>query len=127
MIHAAIMGSIERYLSVLIEHYAGAFPLWLAPTQVIVLPVSEKHHEYARTVVEALKTAGMRVELSVEESLGKRIRQAKLEKVPYFMVLGDKEVEAGTVTLEGRKETLGSMPLQEMLSLLERDIAARTA
>lgn len=127
MIHAAIMGSIERYLSVLIEHYAGAFPLWLAPTQVQVLPVSEKHHEYAHTVLNELKAAGIRTELSVDESLGKRIRHAKLEKVPYFVVVGDKEVESSTVTVEGRKETLGSMPLQDMISLLTRDIAARTA
>ncbi len=127
MIHAAIMGSIERYLSVLIEHYAGAFPLWLAPVQVQVLPVSEKHHAYANDVLERLRSANLRAELLADESLGKRIRQTKLEKVPYFMVIGDKEVESGTVTVEGRAESLGSKPVDEAVHDLVEQAKNRVA
>lgn len=127
MIHAAIMGSIERYLSVLIEHYAGAFPLWLAPVQVQVLPVSEKHHTYANEVLERLRSAHLRAELLADESLGKRIRQTKLEKVPYFIVIGDKEVESGTVTVEGRTESFGSKPIDEAVHQLVAQAQSRAA
>lgn len=103
MIHSAIMGSLERFTAVLIEHLGGNFPLWLSPVQVKILPVSEKHVEYAKTVYEELKKSQMRVELDdSNESLGKRIRVAKLEKVPYLLVIGEKEVEAKTVTAERR-------------------------
>src|SRR3990167_433556 len=88
MIHAAIMGSIERFLSILIEHTGGAFPLWLSPAQVSVLPISDKHTEYAKGVVEQLHAENIRVELKEGDSLGKRIRAAKMEKVPYLLVVG---------------------------------------
>lgn len=126
VIHRAILGSTERFLGILIEHYAGAFPLWLSPVQVKVLPVSEKHSEYAREVARTLKEAGIRVELDAgDESLGKRIRHAKLEKVPYLFVVGDKEVESKTVTVEGRERSEGAKPISEALALLLEKNAAR--
>lgn len=101
MIHCAIMGSIERFSAVMIEHLAGNFPAWLAPEQVRVLPVSEKHVEYARTVLE--KLSGMRASVDdASESLGKKIRAAKMQKIPYVLVVGDAEVEAGTVSIDSR-------------------------
>ena len=104
MIHAAIMGSIERFLAVLIEHYSGAFPLWLSPVQVVVLPVSEKHENATREALAALKSANIRAELSdPNESLGKRVRQVKLQKVPYWLVIGDKDVATNSATLESPK------------------------
>ena len=118
MIHAAIMGSIERFLAVIIEHLGGAFPLWLSPVQVVVLPVSEKHAAYANGIVAELKSAGIRAELSADDSLGKRIRNSKLEKVPCFVVVGDKEMADKTVTVEnnrsGDKQTVS---LQEFITL----------
>lgn len=104
MIHAAIMGSLERFLSVLIEHTGGAFPTWLSPVQVRVLPVSEKHSAYAASILETLNAAGLRADIPADDSLGKRIRAAKVEKIPYLLVIGDSEVEAGTVTVESRDE-----------------------
>ncbi|MEK9176715.1 MAG: threonine--tRNA ligase, partial [Patescibacteria group bacterium] len=103
-IHRVIYGSLERFIGILIEHYAGAFPLWLSPIQVRVLTVSEKHEEYGRKVLAELKGAHIRAELDdANESLGKKIRNAKTEKIPYLLVVGDKEVESGTVTVEGRE------------------------
>ena len=124
MIHAAIMGSIERYLAILIEHFAGAFPLWLSPAQVRVLPISEPHHAWAREVFDALRSAGIRVELDeADETLGRRIRAAKIEKLPYFLVLGEKEVAAKIVTLEGRDgNTHDTLPLSDLLERLQREI-----
>lgn len=122
IIHSATMGSIERFLAVLIEHLNGAFPLWLSPVQVKVLPVSEKHAKYADKVTAQLKDAGFRVELDAsDESLGKRIRTAKLEKVPYFFIAGDKEFEAGTVTVESRDGKSASKDVAEAVKeLLEK-------
>jgi threonyl-tRNA synthetase len=103
MIHAAIMGSIERFLSVLIEHLQGAFPLWLSPVQVILLPVSEKHVNYAKEVARALQAQNIRAEIdAANESLGKKIREAKTQKVPYLLVVGDAEVDAKTVSVDSR-------------------------
>ena len=103
MLHRALFGSIERFFGVLLEHYAGAFPTWLAPTQVCVLAVAEAHEPYAATVVEALQAAGVRVDTSpADDGLGKRIRNAKLEKIPYVLVVGDDDVAAGTVGVNPR-------------------------
>ncbi len=105
MFHVAIMGSIERFLSVIIEHYAGTFPLWLSPVQVKIVPIGDNEFEYAKKFKELLQEHGIRTELDASnESLGKRIRAAKMEKVPYVAVIGKKEVESGNVTLEGRTE-----------------------
>jgi threonyl-tRNA synthetase len=103
MMHCAIMGSIERFSAVLIEHLGGNFPLWLSPTQVAVIPVSDAHNSYAESVAEKLREAGLRITLDTSnESMGKKIRAAKKEKLPYFIVIGDKEMNDGTVTLETR-------------------------
>ncbi len=103
MLHRALFGSIERFFGVLIEHYAGAFPTWLAPVQVRVLAVAEAHEDYAVTVVEALRDAGARVDTTVtDDGLGKRIRNAKLEKIPYVLVVGDDDVAANTVGVNPR-------------------------
>lgn len=120
VVHRSSIGAIERVMAFLIEHYAGAFPTWLAPVQVVVLPIGESHQAYAKTIATELRTAGIRVEVDAEsESLGKRIRTAKVQKVPYLMVMGDKEVEAKTVSLEHRTDgQLGSKSIEEALSLL---------
>ncbi|MFM2381395.1 MAG: threonyl-tRNA synthetase [Candidatus Parcubacteria bacterium] len=103
MMHCAIMGSIERFSAVLIEHLAGNFPLWLSPVQIAVIPVNEVHNEYAQTIAQKLREVGVRVAIdTTNESMGKKIRAAKKEKLPYFVVIGDKEVAGGSVTLETR-------------------------
>lgn len=126
MIHCAIMGSIERFSAVLLEHLGGVLPTWLAPEQVRILPVSEKQEEYARGIVEQMQAAGIRSELQAEDSLGKRIRNVKVARVPYFIVVGDSEVESQTATVESREgEKWESIPLEDFISKLQSEIAAR--
>src|SRR6185503_2756807 len=104
MIHRALLGSMERFFGVLIEHYAGAFPLWLAPVQAVVIPVAERHRDYGRTVADQLRRAGVRVEMDDrDEKMGYKIREAQVQKVPYMLVVGDKEIEAGTVAVRHRQ------------------------
>src|SRR5512134_1252000 len=104
MIHRALLGSLERFFGILIEHYAGAFPLWLAPVQAVVVPVTERHQAYAREVGEALRAKGVRVHVDDRnEKLGYRIREAQVQKVPYMLVVGDKEVEAKSVSVRHRQ------------------------
>jgi threonyl-tRNA synthetase len=118
---------MERFIGILIEHYAGAFPLWLSPVQVKVLPVSEKHNDYARKVLAELKNAGLRAEIDdANESLGKKIRNAKKEKIPYLFVVGDKEVESNTVTVENRTGSEGALALSEIISRLEKEYKTRS-
>lgn len=128
VVHRSSIGAIERVMAFLIEHFAGAFPTWLSPVQVKVLPVSEKQAAYAQEVTGALKAANIRAELDQgDESLGKKIRNAKLEKVPYFLVLGDKEVEAQTATLESRdKGQLGAFPVSEIVAKLSEEVKNRS-
>jgi threonyl-tRNA synthetase len=103
MIHRALFGSVERFFAVLVEHYAGAFPAWLAPVQVRVLPVRSDHHAYAARIADRLRADGFRADLvEADEPLGGRIRKAKLEKLPYILVVGDDDVEAGTVGVNAR-------------------------
>src|SRR5207302_1998149 len=105
MVHRALLGSVERFFGILIEHYAGAFPLWLAPVQVQICPVSEKVADYAKHIHETLKNHGLRVHLDDRnEKLPAKIRDAQLQKIPYMLVLGPKEAEAGTVSLRHRAE-----------------------
>lgn len=126
MIHRALIGSPDRFLGILIEHYAGAFPLWLAPVQVAVIAVAEAHTEYAKNVAKELKAAGLRVELDTSnESMGKKIRTAKQSKLPYFIVLGDKEVEAKNVTLESRDGTSTVMTVAECTDKLTKEVTDR--
>ncbi len=126
VVHRSSIGAIERIMAFLIEHYAGAFPLWLSPMQVKILPVSEKHVEYANSVLTELRNAGIRAEVDdADESLGKKIRNAKTEKVPYLMVVGDKEVESKTVTLENRKESEGVHAIAVVIERLTQEIRNR--
>jgi threonyl-tRNA synthetase len=100
MVHRALLGSLERFFGVLVEHYNGAFPLWLAPVQALVLPIAERHEDYARALVARLEAAGLRAEADLSrEKVGKKIRGAELQKVPLILVVGDKEVERGSAAL----------------------------
>ncbi len=125
MVHRAIFGSIERFVGVLLEHYAGLLPLWLSPVQVKVIPISpEKHGDYAREVKAHLENKGIRVELDLrDERLNARIRDAELQKIPYVVVVGDKEVEGKSLSVRSKKEgNLGSMTLEQFLSMLTEKI-----
>ena len=127
MIHAAIMGSIERFLSLLIEDTAGSFPVWLSPVQARVIPVSEKQTEYALAVQQELTAAGVRVDVDDDnDSLGKRIRNAKGEKIPYLLVVGDKEIEEYAVSVESREEKIGSMKTAEFVAKITSEITEKT-
>lgn len=123
-IHRAPLSTHERMIGFLIEHYAGNFPLWLAPVQVKILPISDRHLEYAEKVYQDLREAGIRVELDkTSESIGKKIREAELKKVPYMLVVGDKEAEAGTVAVRSRaKDDLGAMDVKEFIKLARNEI-----
>ncbi len=124
MIHRVILGSIERFIGILIEHYAGKFPVWLSPVQVKILPVSDKYMPYADKISEALKAAGIRVEMDARnEKLGYKIREAQLDKVPYMLILGEKEQANGTVSVRARdgardKQDMGEMRPEELASLI---------
>ena len=113
MVHRALLGSLERFMGVLIEHYGGAFPLWLAPTQVAVLPISQNFYEYAEKVTEVLKKNQIRVELDKRnEKIGYKIRDWETKKVPYMIVVGEKELQSETVSLrQHKKGDLGSFSL----------------
>jgi threonyl-tRNA synthetase len=127
MVHRALWGSVERFFGVLIEHYAGAFPAWLAPVQAEVLPVSEKSLDYAQQVTQQLKDAGFRAHLDDRnEKLQAKIRDAQLQKIPYMVVLGAKEAEAGTVSVRHRsKGDLGPRPLAQFLADLRQEVDSR--
>ena len=127
MIHRVCFGSIERFIGILIEHFAGKFPVWLAPVQVKVIPVSEKSMDYAAGVYEKLKKAGIRVELDYkDEKVGYKIRQAQLEKVPYMLVLGEKEAAGGAITVRSRdKGDLGTAQLDDFIEDVKRRIKTR--
>ncbi|HYV18493.1 MAG TPA: threonine--tRNA ligase [Verrucomicrobiae bacterium] len=122
MVHRAIYGSLERFVGGLVEHYAGAFPLWLAPVQATVLPIADRHNEYAARVQETLQAAGLRVEKDArDERINAKIRDAQLRKVPYMLVAGDREVQAGTVAVRSRKEgEVGAKSIDEVRDLLTR-------
>ncbi len=124
MIHRALLGSIERFFGILIEHYAGAFPTWLAPTQAILLPISEKFHAYAESVRAQLAAAGYRVETDMRnEKVGLKIREAELAKIPYMLVVGEREALNGTVAVRGRnKADLGAQPVTGVLDTLKADV-----
>ena len=127
MIHCAIMGSIERFLSVAIEHFAGAFPVWLAPVQIAILPVSDKVNEYADNVLKQLSDLGIRVELHDQnESIGKKIRNAEMQKIPYLLVVGEKEAAAEGVAVRQRgKGDLGVQKIGDFISQLEKEIKTK--
>jgi len=127
VIHRAISGSLERFMGVMIEHFAGAFPTWMAPEQVRILPVSDAQSAFATTVLTQLKAAGVRVTLDeATESLGKRIRNAKQQKLPYVLIVGDKEIEANAVSVESRdRGQEGATPLQDFVTAITAEIKNR--
>ena len=123
MIHRALLGSMERFAGILIEHYAGRFPVWLAPVQAIVLPVSDRHDDYARRVAAELREAGVRVGLDERtESVGKKVRDAELGRYPYMLVVGDREAEAAAVAVRSHEDgELGAMPVAEFADRLRAE------
>ena len=127
MIHRVVFGSIERFIGILIEHFAGAFPLWLAPEQVRILPISERHHEKAREIYQQLFNAGMRVEIDERsEKIGYKIREAQLQKIPYMLIIGDNEAESGTVSVRRRGEgDLGAVKTEAFLATALAEITAK--
>jgi threonyl-tRNA synthetase len=129
MIHRALFGSVERFFGIVLEHYAGAFPTWLAPVQVVVIPIADRHQEYGERVAKALTDAGLRVETdSSDETLGNRIRKAQGSKVPYMLVVGDKESEAGTVAIRGRSgDKRNDVALESFVAEVADEVARRSA
>jgi len=129
MIHRALLGSFERFIGILIEHYAGEFPLWLAPVQAVVLPVADRHLDYARRVLGELARVGLRAEVNDRaESVGKKIRGAEARKVPYMLVVGDREEEADEVSV--RRHGEGDHGAERIADFVERaaqEVEARAA
>jgi threonyl-tRNA synthetase len=130
MIHRALLGSIERFLGILLEHYGGNLPTWLAPVQALVLPVADRHAPYAHQVAAALRASQGEVTLRAEvddrsESVSKRIRDGQLQKVPYLLVVGDREAEAGAVSVRERGEEKGSQPLAELATAIADEVRQR--
>jgi threonyl-tRNA synthetase len=126
MLHRALFGSVERFFGVLVEHYAGAFPTWMAPVQARVLPVAEAHQEYAESVVAQLRAAGLRADIvDANDQLGKRIRAAKLEKLPYVLVVGDDDVANGTLGVNPRGgEVDRGVPLSTFIERVLDEVAS---
>ena len=124
MIHRVVFGSIERFIGILIEHFAGAFPTWLAPVQVEVLPISEKYNDYAEKVAAELTAAGVRVEKNFRpDKIGYKIREAQLQKIPYMLIVGEKEAEGGTVSVRSRRDgDAGACRLSEFVETIQKEI-----
>jgi len=129
MVHRALFGSIERFFGVLLEHYAGAFPVWLSPVQTVMIPIAERHVDYANKVADQLKAAGVRVQVdSRNEKMNAKIREHAMQKVPFLLVVGDKESEAGRVNVRIRgKEKTEDMPAAEFVEKIKKLIAERSA
>ncbi len=127
MIHRVVLGSIERFIGVITEHFAGKFPLWLSPVQAVVLPISERHHEYAKALTAQLEKAGLRVECDLRsEKIGYKIREAQVQQVPYMLVAGDKEIETASLSVRHRKEgDLGAMSAEEFIEKAQEEIRTR--
>jgi len=127
MLHRAILGSLERFIGILIEEYAGAFPTWLAPKQVVVMGISDKQSEYVRNITNNLQKQGFRVDSDLRnEKIGFKIREHTLRRVPYLIVVGEREAENNAVAVRTRKgEDLGAMQLEDFVGLLQKDVASR--
>ena len=127
MIHRVVLGSIERFIGVITEHFAGAFPLWLAPEQVRILPISDKFHDYAQDVCKQLDMEGLRVSVDTRsEKIGYKIREAQLHKIPYMLIIGEKEVESGTVSVRKRGEgDIGAVRIGEFIDSAKLDVAEK--
>jgi len=128
MVHRALYGSLERFFGILLEHYAGALPVWLSPVQAAVLPITDRHLEYGRKVEKALADAGIRVHVDARpEKVNYKIREAQLQKIPYMLVIGDREAEAGAVAVRNRRQgDLGAKPLDEVVASIRKLIEDRT-
>ena len=124
LVHRAIFGSFERFIGIITEHFAGAFPVWLSPVQVSILPISDNQKEYAEKIKAILEEKGIRVELDArQEKIGYKIREAQLQKVPYMLILGEKEVEANAVGVRKRKEgDIGQMSIEDFVSMISKEI-----
>ncbi len=124
MIHRALLGSIERFTGILLEHYAGLLPIWLSPTQVMIVPIADRHHEYAKKVLETLKSEGIRAEIDLrEERMNAKIRDAELKKIPVILVVGDREVQNNTVSVRTKKEgNLGAMELPKFVEWIKEKV-----
>jgi threonyl-tRNA synthetase len=127
MVHRALYGSIERFFGILIEHYAGAFPVWLAPVQAVVMPITDRHNDYAQQVNQQLKDAGLRVELDDrKEKVNLKIREAQLQKVPYMLVVGDREAQEGTISVRNRKHgDQGAQKVEEFIARIQQLINSK--
>jgi len=127
MIHRTVLGSMERFFACLIEHYAGAFPVWLAPVQAVLIPIADRHVEYASKLYAEMRSQDIRVQLDDRsERMNMKIREAQLNKIPYMLVMGDKEVESGTVSVRLRNgEDLGSQQCSAFMQRLESVIKSR--
>jgi threonyl-tRNA synthetase len=128
MIHRALMGSYERFIAILIEHYGGELPVWLTPVQAVVLPISDRHLGYARAVRGRLQEGSLRVELDERtESVGRKIRDAELRKIPYMAIVGDREQEAEQVAVrEHRRGDVGSMPIDALIERVREQVESRS-
>lgn len=128
VIHRAMLGSLERFLGVLIEHLAGAFPLWMAPVQAVVVPIADRHNDFCHDVGDRLKAAGLRVEVDdSNDRMNAKIRQAQLQKVPYMLVVGDREIETGAVAVRTRAgENLGAKPVDDVVDMLLKQVADKS-
>jgi len=124
MIHRALMGSLERFFGVLIEHYAGAFPLWLSPVQVSVLTIAERHGDYALEIGTALKISDIRTEINTDnEKIGYKIREAAVRKIPYLVIIGDKEVSEKMITVRKRNgENIGPFTAEQFMDIIKDEI-----
>jgi threonyl-tRNA synthetase len=127
-VHRALFGSIERFFGVLIEHYAGAFPVWLSPVQTVMIPIAERHVDYANKVADRLKAAGVRVAVDARnEKMNAKIREHAMQKVPFLLVVGDKESEAGKVNVRTRgKEKTEDMAATEFVEKIKKLIAEKS-
>src|SRR6266851_3418714 len=128
MLHRAVTGSTERFMAMLIEHYAGAFPVWLAPVQAMIIPIADRHNEYANKVLKTLKAVGVRVEVDIRsERMNAKVRDAQLQKIPYMLVVGDKETAENAVAVRLRtNENLGATPLASFVERIVGVIKTRS-
>ena len=128
MVHRALLGSIERFFGVLIEHYAGAFPTWLSPVQAVVIPIADRHLEYAEKVANRLRSNNIRINVDKRtDRMNAKIRDAQIQKIPYMLIVGDREVESDEASIRTRSgEDLGSKTVSDILNVIEESVTKMT-